>query len=290
MTNILAQRAMLAFPSISLPPFRKLDKRASIEATETNGAESDSARVYKDLFPKHAIKGLVTVCGEARAYHYSMTLPWLDSGPRLLSALAYPSYADRMREFREAAQDQHKAMCNSYDSFVALAEHKLGGLFRLSDYPSHEEFAKRFSFETRIFNVPSSSDFRVDIGEAQAQAIRGEIEEATQQTINVAMAEAWGRIAKRVSAMAESLRAYQPELGVKGSPFRDSLVENVRELVALLPLLNVTADPGLDRMATRMQQELCAYDATELRHDPIARAYVAESAESILSDVSAFLA
>ena len=175
--SILSERAMLAFPSISLPPFRKLDKAASQETTTQHGAEHDSARVYKDLFPRHAVKDLTSVCGEARTYHYSVTLPWLDSGPRLLSAMAYPAYAAKMQQFREQAQSAHGALCDSYQPYIALAERKLGSLFNAADYPSPEEFRKRFSFETKIFNVPSSGDFRVDISDSQAAHIKDQIEE-----------------------------------------------------------------------------------------------------------------
>jgi hypothetical protein len=85
--------------------------------------------------------------------------------------------------------------------------------------------------------------------------------------------------------MSERLRAYN---GTKEGSFRDSLVDNVRDLVDLLPRLNVTADPVLDNTAQKMRDMLCAYDAQLLREDTNLRHTVAKSADEILSAMAGY--
>jgi hypothetical protein len=68
------------------------------------------------------------------------------------------------------------------------------------------------------------------------------------------------------------------------------LVENVRALVNILPGLNITQDSRLLAIADRMQQELCRFNADDLRDKQHLRSQVAMEAESILSDVSSFMA
>jgi hypothetical protein len=67
-------------------------------------------------------------------------------------------------------------------------------------------------------------------------------------------------------------------------------VQNVRDLVELLPAFNLTNDQTLDALTRRMRDELCSADAQTLRDDPKARKSVARAAESILDDAREFMA
>ena len=82
------------------------------------------------------------------------------------------------------------------------------------------------------------------------------------------MRDAWERVTTVLAKMIERLNEYTPSAGkgdrAKGI-FRDSLVENVRELIAVLPSFNLTGDSFLATLADRMERELCAHEAEELR-------------------------
>jgi hypothetical protein len=155
------------------------------------------------------------------------------------------------------------------------------------------ELRERFSLRVRTLPMPDASDFRVDIADAQARMIRDEIERDSRAALETAMGDAWKRVADVCSRMVERLQAYKPAAasGERASGiFRDSLVENVRDLVSVLPSFNLTNDPTLAVITSRLESDLCSHSAEELRDDSRLRDETARAAQSILDDVSAYLA
>jgi hypothetical protein len=74
------------------------------------------------------------------------------------------------------------------------------------------------------------------------------------------------------------------EEGVK-NPFRDSVVTNLVKLVDVLPKLNVTADPELERLATEVRASLLV-DPQELRKSESVRNETAKAAIAISARMS----
>jgi hypothetical protein len=91
------------------------------------------------------------------------------------------------------------------------------------------------------------------------------IAEATQ--------DIWDRITKIVGHMARKLS--DPE-GI----FRNSLVENVKDLIELLPKLNFTGDPAVSDVIDEMRT--LVVDPDTLRTDSQVRSQVAKEAQQIL--------
>ena len=291
MSNILSERAMLAKLTIRQWSARRLDKAVTREVAVAHNASSDAGRYNKRLIAKDALAAIQTIAGAARTFHYTYTSPWTDEGARILSARAFPAYAQGIRDFREQFEAAVAAFVSGYDQFKADAKVSLNGLFSEEDYPEASQIAERFAFERKIFNVPDASDFRVDLADGQAEDIKAELQATMDDALREVMRDAWQRVADHVGKMAEKLRAYVP--GTEGQRatgiFHDSLVENVRELAALLPSLNIARDPALDACAETIKESLCQHDAADLRIWDSTRLRVAESAESILAQVGSYL-
>lgn len=290
MSNVLSSKAMLSGLNITQWSARKIDKKVTNETNAAHGAAADAGRYNKALIAKEALGAIVAAANAARTTHYALTLPWLDSGARILPAALHTDYANRMREHREAFEAAAAAFVADYESFVADARKRLNGMFQESDYPAASEIARRFTFGVSLYPVPDSADFRVDVSEAQAAAIRADIEARSQEALSAAMRAAWERIAETVGHMVTKLAEYKPgENGERASGvFRDSLVENVRELAAILPGLNITGDSALAAVADRMAA-LTRHDAEALRVSEALRTETREAAESILQTVSEFM-
>ena len=68
-----------------------------------------------------------------------------------------------------------------------------------------------------------------------------------------------------------------------------SLVTNVRDLVNLLPRLNVGQDQDLNRFAAEIEKRLCNYNAAELKQNEILRVATAHNATTLLYEMDAVL-
>lgn len=291
-SGILAARAMLASLSIKAWSARKVDRKATDSVLSENDARPDAGRFNKSLVARDALASITQAATRARTLHYARTLPWQDDGARILSAAGFDSYCQEMRKIREEWQAAVAEFVANYPAYIAAAESELGKLYNPLDYPDPADVARLFDFRNRFNPVPAASDFRVDMSEAQAANIRAEIQAASEESLKYAMADVWQRIAEHVGTMAGKLAAYKPASGNDKATgiFRDSLVENVRELVDLLPSLNLTGDSKLAAIADRMRRDLCGSDAKQLRESDSIRSNVAQAAESILADVSAYMA
>jgi len=67
-----------------------------------------------------------------------------------------------------------------------------------------------------------------------------------------------------------------------GSRFHATLVTNIFDLVELLPRLNVTDDPELNRFAEEARQKLCTYTAHDLKKHELLRVATAADAAGIV--------
>lgn len=288
----ISQKAMLAGVKISAWSARKLDRKITDEVNATHAASADAGRYNKALISKAALAEIMTIAGRARAEHYARTLPWADNGNRILPSAGYQAFAACMRKLGEEFDAAVSKFVAGYPAFVDDARVQLNGMFNADDYPAPDEIARKFSFKRQIWPMPDSADFRVDLSEGEADRIREDIKAEFDAAVQMAMRDVYSRIAEVVSAMSEKLRAYRPALG-KGDKaegiFRDSLVGNIRDLVTLLPSLNMTGDATLAKITARMEK-LCRYDAEDLRDDATVRNQTADAAAEILAEVNEFLA
>jgi hypothetical protein len=291
--NMLATRAMLASVRISVWTARKVDKKVTAETNAANYAAADAGRYNKALLAKDALASVTAAASAARLAHYSVTLPWMDDGARILPAAAFDKYTADLRAIRFQFETAVAEFVSNYANYVADARRRLGDMYNPDEYPEPAHIEAKFKFETRILPMPDATDFRVDLGDSVAAQIRADIARDTHLALETAQRDVWNRIAGVVGHMVEKLAEYKPATR-KGDKvtgiFRDSLVENVRELVAILPALNLTADPYLSEITARLARELCAHDADTLRDSDGIRAETAERAAAILADVSDFLA
>jgi hypothetical protein len=291
--SMLASRAMLRGVRISQWDGRKLDKRASDEVIRQKGASADAGRFNKTLVPPEALSGIVAAASNIRKIHARYTLPWSDNGLDILPAASVQAYDSDMREARMAFETAVDKLCDLYPTLLATAPARLGELFNAGDYPSVSDIRSRFGIRIRTLPMPTGADFRVEMSEAQSRMLREEIERDSREALEAAMKDAWQRVADVVAPMVEKLRGYKPA-AFKGEKaegiFRDTLVENVRQLVAVLPAFNLTNSPDLDMVFESMRRDLCRHDAEALRDDGLLRQQTADAAERILDHVSGFLA
>lgn len=291
-SSVLASRAMIVSLSISQWSGRRLDREVTDEVNQQHNAASDAGRYNKLLLPREALAGIVAIVSETRNDFLKRTLPWMDNGSRIMAADAYMAHMSWIRSQTSKFEREVDEFIQKYPAYVADARKRLNGMFKDSDYPDAAELRAKFGVQCKVLPVPASDDFRVNMSEAQAELIRADIEEQVQDATKAAVRQIYERVHEVCSRMVERLNAYRPAAR-KGDRaegvFRDSLVGNVRDLISIMPALNITGDPYLADMADKLRP-LAEHDADVLRDKPAIRKDVAAQAQAILDSMSDYLA
>jgi hypothetical protein len=285
----LSSRAMLCSLSIRMWSARKHDAEASEEIATRHGAQADAGRYHKILLPKAALAEIQAIVSESRQEHYFLTLPWDDNGYRVLPAAAYMDHVERMNRLRARFSAAIEALSTQFAKLVEEARSRLGSLFRFEDYPSSVELMEKFAFETKVMPLPEAGDFRVTLGDEEKARIQRQIQTSIEASLQIGSRELWFRLYDAVRHMAERLNAYKvTDTGVE-HPFRDTLVTNLVRLVEVLPKLNLTGDPDLERLASEVKTSLLV-DPARLRRSDKAREETARAAAEIAQRMAGYMA
>jgi hypothetical protein len=279
----ITTKSMVANLTISMWMGQRLDKDASAKVTNDAHAAADAARVNKHLIPKEALKDIQQAAGAIRTHFYEKTLPWKDNGDRLLPRALYleflSAHSELVQRFNQAVET---FVHDTYPAARERAQFRMGTLFKSQDYPMAETLRRRFIIALDIDAVTEAGDFRVAMDQEQVDTIRAGMEEAMQQRIGRAMYDVWSRLATTLGHFAERMAG--------DAVFRDSTVENLTELVELLPGLNVLEDPHLDQIAEQIREKIIGYDPKSIRKNPTIRQELAQDAQEIMDQMSSFMA
>jgi hypothetical protein len=287
----LADRAVLVNLSISQWSAAKSDKKVNREVSQNHGSDVSMGNYRKCLVAREAIKKVTEISGAVRQEHYRLTLPWRDSGDRILSSQGYFDYAKILREKQTDWEIAVSAFCDSYPQYVEDARAKLNGLFDPSDYPSLAEIRGKFSFKFEVLPLPVADDFRVNLGAAEVTRLRSQIQADSDAALRRAMSDVWSRMRTVIAAMSDRLKVYAVRKdGSVEHPFRDSVVTNITDLLEIIPSLNLTGDSNVEQFAAAMRDELTRYSPEQLRNAEYARTDTAARADEILAKMSAFIA
>lgn len=288
----LADKAMLADLTIKGWSGMATDAEIGAIVAQQYQASEEWVTLRKRLVRKDATKAIKKAEAAARATHKELTVAWTDGGARLLPGLAFHDYQTRMGQHRDDHEAAVDAFVAEYEELKAEARIKAGGLYNEADYPTAAEVQAKFVFETELSALDATGDIRVAMGEDERKALQEQVTRRVEARLANAMTEVYQRLFDVVSHMADRLRAYKPKTGDDDkveNPFRDATLKNVQHIVDLLPKLNVTADPELDKLAAEVRQNLLEADAATLRKDDDRRAQVAAEADKILTAMSGMM-
>jgi hypothetical protein len=277
----LNDRALLVQLNVSQWTARKYDKSASKEVTTAHGAASAAGRFNKSLLPMNdKLDNIHKKTTHIRAKYYDNTLPWGMDGTMMLPTANYLSFMSDFRKERGEWNALVQEFLDNYDQMKLDAQRILGSLYNHSDYPDRSELRVKFNMDMAVFPVPSA-DFRVSIGSEELSRIQQDVERRVKDAEQAALKDVWNRLYERVKHMADKLA--DPK-----AIFRDSMLENTREICALLPRLNFTDDPNLEAMRQQVEASLLKHPEA-LRNDPDLRHDTAVEAKKIMDAMGAFM-
>jgi len=263
---------------------RKLDKTTTSEVVASkNAGAKDAARVNKHLLAGRTELDIIQqAVGRARQFVYDNTAPWSDSGLRLLPTINFMKFTERMNDFEEEMETLVKAFVVIYPTLITAQALALGDMFKRDDYPSANEMMTKFSFRVNYMPVPSSGDFRVDVGNQAQAELKARLESLTQERIDSAMADVRERLSTHLKRMSDRLTTDYIGGEAKQRRFHDTLVDGALELCDLTKALNVTNDVALETARSQLEQLLVGVTPADLRKNEAIRQDVKRNVDAIL--------
>ena len=276
--------AMLVEFNASVWTARKLDKTTTNEVVASkNAGAKDAARVNKHLLAGRTELDIIQqAVGRARQFVYDNTAPWSDSGLRLLPTINFMKFTERMNDFEEEMETLVKAFVVIYPTLITAQALALGDMFKRDDYPSANEMMTKFSFRVNYMPVPSSGDFRVDVGNQAQAELKARLESLTQERIDSAMADVRERLSTHLKRMSDRLTTDYVGGEAKQRRFHDTLVDGALELCDLTKALNVTNDVALETARSQLEQLLVGVTPADLRKNEAIRQDVKKNVDAIL--------
>jgi len=276
--------AMLVEFNASVWTARKLDKTTTNEVVASkNAGAKDAARVNKHLLAGRTELDIIQqAVGRARQFVYDNTAPWSDSGLRLLPTINFMKFTERMNDFEEEMETLVKAFVVIYPTLITAQALALGDMFKRDDYPSANEMMTKFSFRVNYMPVPSSGDFRVDVGNQAQAELKARLESLTQERIDSAMADVRERLSTHLKRMSDRLTTDYIGGEAKQRRFHDTLVDGALELCDLTKALNVTNDVALETARSQLEQLLVGVTPADLRKNEAIRQDVKRNVDAIL--------
>ena len=285
----LNRDAMLVGLRITAWSGRLYDREASDHVAVHHDATTSAGRYNKRLLPKAAFAALTATMSEARTRHYANSLPWDDKGSRLLTVANYEHYTELMDGLRERVVRQRARFIEDYDDYVDQARLDLGKLFRIEDYPSKEALQDKFSISYRITPVPDADHFIAKLASDDTDRVKRDIESHIEEQLHDAVGDLYRRLAEAVDRVSERL-----EEDENGKPlvFRDTMISNIRDLVDVVPRLNIFGDDRLARLCEQVKDRIAGVEPDSLRpsktFDSVARAQVKRDADALMEQFAGY--
>ena len=227
---------------------------------------------------------------KARSSHYEQTLAVGRPGQPAAHGLQLRALHGAARRAPGSAWCAKRArFIEDYEDNIDQARLDLGKLFRIEDYPSKEALQGKFGIRYRITPVPDADHFMAKLASDDTDRVKRDIEHQVEERLHDAVGDLYRRLGEAVERVSERLQ----EDG-EGKPlvFRDSMIENIRGLVDVVPRLNIFGDDRLARLCEQVKEKIAGVEPDALRpsrsFDPAARARVKRDADALTEQFAGY--
>ena len=276
----ITARALLVEHNISVWTANKLDKNATDVVISQNCAADKAAQVRKNLMAGSSQrKDIADFAAGCRLWHNTKTLPWANSGARMLPTSMFMDYKQELNDRKAQFDSMVSQFLIDYPQLVQISQNYLGSLFNANDYPHVEEVAEKFGYRYVFSPVPDSGHFVVEVEKEELNDLREQYEADFSTRVNDAMKDAWTRLHKTLTGMSEKLTDAPDE---KKRRFHDSFITNAQDLCGLLSHLNVNNDPELEKARRGLETALLGTDVDVIKDSEYARGELKAKVDSVL--------
>lgn len=258
--------------------FTATDKPVTQEVEERHNT-TKAGRYVKTLFRRNDIQAIFDAENIAKLAHSRYTLPWLDSGIRILPVAMFEKYNAAISK---AISDYDVAVARfaeRYDEIMEENKTRLKEMFNESDYPSKESAAIGFRLSVSYFPIPDKDDFRIDASDGIVSGFKIQYEKDMKEYEMNAKSDVADRLSRSMSKLLT-------KLGTDDKKITDNALLKFSELLKDLKGLNVTGDKGIAAAIKEAEMSFSKETAEALNSNASYRAQKKEEAQAIVTKLS----
>jgi hypothetical protein len=288
----LDKKAILIKIVIHRPKLTKKDKNVGREVAITYESDENMGRYTKHLIAKDSFKDVDKTLNKITPYLYSRTTPYLDGGWRLLPTSLYSEVETNLRAMISDSNEKIDNFVNNWEVYCKESCIKLGKLYCQADYPLQPELRSRFGVEVHFAPIPNVNDLRIQIDEDKIEEIKERVRQSKDLAFQKSMDDLFNRIVGVLERLRDRMKAesYVGKEGKEEKPrLFNSIISSIQDLIQVLPDLNITDDPTIERIRQKMELEFMNLDIKELKEDEALRTETAEKADAILENLKGMI-
>ena len=257
-------------------------KAQAAESFDAQGAFLNAGKKLLDT--RHPrFRAVTAVRSRARGYWASISLPYPETGIRLVRQDTLEVFQDQLSEFKEELIDAATQLDAQYSILKTAAAERLGSLYDEADYPASMMGLFDISWDYPCCEPPLYlQQLNPALYEQECQRVRTQFDEAVQMAEQAFVEE----LSQLVSHLTERLAGQED-----GRPkvFRDTAVGNLREFFERFRSLNVRSSEQLDSLVSQCDQIVQGVRPQELRDNGGLRQQVASQLSSVQSVLDGLL-
>lgn len=263
---------------------RTLSPEQRAQAAEAFDAEGQFLSAGKKLLDtRHsAFRAVTAIRGKIDAYWKGLTLPFPESGVRLIRHDAVEPFAAQMADFKVELDDAVANLDRHYAELRSAAAERLGSLYNPYDYP--ETLIGLFGVGWDFPNV-EPPDYLVRLSPGLYEQERARVAARFEEAVQLAEQAFLEEFARLVAHLTERLT----DEGGDGKVFRDSAVGNLAEFFERFKSLNVRSNAQLDELVAQAQRAVRGTGAQSLRDSGTLRREVAAQLSRVQTSLDGLL-
>ena len=286
----LATSTCLVELNISQPQITREDKEATQKIAElfkltlrdVNGKPIKPAAVHKKLYEgwKEYAK-LKSFIGFSRREHERLTVPWSNSGLRMVTTLGYPDYVETMTGYQEQMENMLDTdMRQTYPDAMRELANVFGDMHDPSLYYDWDTFRSKYRFNLKTWGTPDPTDIRCDLPKQALEQMKADMHSVIQENALKTNQELWRRTHKILERLSKGL-GYKDN--GKLETFKDTFVPAAQEMITSLRSLNITNDAKMVDAANKLEYAFQGKTNESLREEGFER----DETKSVVDDVLA---
>jgi hypothetical protein len=264
---------------------KSLTREQKEQAADSFGAEGEFLSAGKKLIDTQHPKFRAVTAVRSRAVNYwkGLSLPYPETGIRLIRQNAIDEFVRHMTELREELEEAVVQLDEHYEELTLAARRRLGSLYSAADYPAslHGLFSVDWDFPS-VEPPEYLRRLNPELYEQECERVRSRFDEA----VRLAEAAFTDEFAQLVSHLCERLNG---EPGGRQKVFRNSAVDNLRDFFERFRSLNVGTNVELDRLVDQAQGIVSGVRPQSLRDNSGLRQEVATKLSGVQSVLDGLL-